>query len=55
MMPLSDGYYWVIVFPEDGWVVLQYCEDVDLFYSYMGVHSFEPGELYKIGQQIPKP
>lgn len=50
---MEDGYYWVMVSIGDGWVVLEYHQDVDMFYSYMGVHSFEPSDLYKIGPKIP--
>jgi len=52
---MKSGYYWVIVFPQDGWVVLQYEEGTGMFYSYMGQHAFSPEEIHTIGGKIEYP
>jgi hypothetical protein len=52
---MESGYYWVVVFAQDGWVVLQYEAETDLFYSYMGIASFEPSEIFEIGNRITTP
>lgn len=55
MENLSSGYYWVIIYTEDGWTILEYDEDVGLFYLNFGAHSFAPSDLIKIGSKIENP